>query len=69
MANDEVSLKNKEWIDNSSYSRLLSKWRFAPTGDPMFTGATGEYYSKVMAEKRKELAPGMAAQISKSIGF
>ena len=28
----------KEWIDSSSYETLLSKWRFAPSGDLMFTG-------------------------------
>lgn len=42
----------REWIDNASYEELLRKWRFAPVGDPFFQGEMGQYYSKVMAEKR-----------------
>ena len=48
MTNDQ-----KKWIDNASYTALLYKWRFAPSGDPMFQGDTGDYYAKVMAEKKK----------------
>ena len=44
--------KAKQWIDNASYETLLSKWRFAPIGDPMFQGESGQYYAKVMNEKR-----------------
>jgi len=57
----------KSWIDNSSYEGLLSRWRFAPAGDPMFTGDTGQYYKKVMAEKRAA-DPGGHVAASKSIG-
>ena len=41
-------------------------------GDPYFQGATGDYYSKVMAEKReKREKVGGAAHVSasKSIGW
>ena len=44
--------EQKKWIDEASYEDLLRKWRFAPAGDPMFQGDTGEYYSKVMNEQR-----------------
>ena len=47
-----MTKENKEWIDNSSYESLLSKWRYAPVGCELFQGDTGEYYSKVMKEKK-----------------
>jgi hypothetical protein len=46
----------KKWIDNASYRDLLYKIRFAPVGEPMFTGDTGEYFVKVQRERRA--APG-----------
>ena len=58
----------KNWIDNASYQQLLSKWRFSPSGDPFFEGEIGEYYSKVMAE-RKAADPGAAVAASKAIGW
>jgi len=59
----------KTWIDNASYEELLYKWRFAESGDPFFSGEMGEYYSKVIREKRDALEPGIAAAISKKIGW
>lgn len=58
--------KIKRWIDNTSYQDLLRKWRFAPLGDPMFQGEIGEYYEKVMAEKRKTADH---VQASKNVGW
>lgn len=59
----------KNWIDSSSYESLLSKWRFAPAGSPYFQGETGQYYSKVMAEKRKQVGQGEHVRASKAIGW
>lgn len=56
----------KQWIDNASYEELLRKWRFAPIGDAMFQGETGEYYTKVMKEKRENTNHVSA---SKSVGW
>ena len=50
----KLTKENKNHIDNLSYEQLLSVWRFAPPGDPWFQGETGEYWSKVMAEKRNK---------------
>ncbi len=33
----------KDIIDNMSYEQLLSRWRNAPVGDPIFQGEVGEY--------------------------
>jgi hypothetical protein len=44
--------EQKQWIDNASYEDLLRRWRFAPVGDPMFQGDTGDYYSRVISERR-----------------
>ena len=61
--------KQKEWIDNTNYTQLLSRWRFAAIGDPIFKGETGKYYARVMGEKRNELRFGEAVAASKSIGW
>jgi len=58
----------KDWIDNASYESLLSKWRFAPVGDPFFRGEIGEYYKKIMAQKREEVGNIEHTRVSKSLG-
>ena len=43
----------KAWIDQASYVDLLSKWRFAPPGDPFFsTPEVSEHYKAVMGAKK-----------------
>jgi len=42
----------KKWIDDASYERLLERWRNAPPGDSIFIGDAGNYYKKIMNEKR-----------------
>jgi hypothetical protein len=61
-------LKTK--IDSKSYHELLSRWRFAPNGDTMFEGESGDYWGKRMAELRSQPG-GDDAHISasKSIGW
>ena len=59
----------KEWIDNARYEQLLSKWRFAPVGNPFFQGELGDYYSNKMAEKREEVGHAESVRASKSIGW
>ena len=54
--------KHKQQIDNMSQYELCEKWRFAPIGDPLLQGETGDYFSKVMQEKG-----GMTPEISKSL--
>ena len=60
--------EQKKWIDDADYETLLRQWRFGKTGDPLFQGETGEYYKKVMAEKR-DADPVGAVAASKSIGW
>ena len=61
-----ISKHDKHWIDNASYEQLLQRWRFAPIGDKLFQGELGEYFSKVMAEKKKECDH---VQASKNVGW
>ena len=61
-----MNAQQKKWIDNASYEQLLSHWRFAPIGDPMFQGDTGDYYKKVMGEKKQKCNP---VQASKNVGW
>jgi len=59
----------KKQIDAMSYAEMLSRWRFAPAGgDPMFQGECGDYYAKVMVEKRNN-DPAAAVTASKRIGW
>ena len=63
-----MTKEQKEWIDNASYTELLTKWRFAPSGDPMFIEA-GKYFSEVMKFKRNEIGHDAHTTISKAIGW
>ncbi len=58
----------KDWIDKASYEDLLRKWRFAPVGSPFFVGEEGNYYSKIMADK-KAVDHNEAVRASKTIGW
>ncbi len=60
--------EQKKWIDESPYETLLAHWRFSTFGDPMFQGDTGEYYGKIMFEKRSAL-PDRGVSASKNIGW
>lgn len=59
----------RAWIDNASYEQLLYKWRMALSGDPFFMGDIGDYYSKVMSEKKNALSHADQVATSKSIGW
>lgn len=59
----------KKTIDDMDYESMFSQWRFAPSGSPIFQGERGEYFSKVMGEKRDKLPEGEHSRISKSIGW
>ncbi|MBU2346602.1 MAG: hypothetical protein KJ888_20625 [Gammaproteobacteria bacterium] len=50
----DLTEETKKHIDSLSYTQLLSKWRFAPVGDPWFQGETGDYWSKRMSELRNQ---------------
>jgi hypothetical protein len=57
----------KERIDEMPYAQMLSCWRFAPIGDPMFQGEVGEYFRKEMLEKRN--TEDNPASTSKAVGW
>lgn len=59
----------KKQIDDMSYMELLRRWRFAPSGDSMFQGEVGDYYYKVMTEKRDAVGPEEHTATSKAIGW
>lgn len=48
----DLTTENKVYIDSLDYESLLSRWRFAPCGDPWFQGETGVYWGKRVAELR-----------------
>jgi len=58
----------KKVIDAKSVRELLYQVRYAPIGDEMFQGETGEYWMKRLVELRNQ--DGAAyVQASKSIGW
>lgn len=59
----------KKWIDDATYEHLLSKWRFAPAGDPFFQGDMVDYYTEAMRRKREEIGEGGHVRASKAIGW
>lgn len=58
----------KQWIDSASYEALLSRWRFVRAGDPFFQGEVGNYYAKVMREKRAAVGDDAHVAASKRLG-
>jgi len=64
-----MTKEQKDWIDTASYESLLRKVRFAPIGDVMFQGSSGEYYGKVMDARRKEIGAAGHTATSKRIGW
>ncbi len=56
--------EQKERIDKMSQRELCAKWRFAPVGDPLLQGDTGDYFSKVLKERG-----GFNPEISKELGW
>lgn len=61
--------EQKAWIDAASYEALLSRWRFAPVGDPFLQGEAGQYYKEVMSRKRNEVGDDEHVRASKAIGW
>lgn len=57
----------KAKIDAMPYAEMLYKWRFAAIGDPLFQGETGDYFAKVMKEKKP--SDEERVRISKNIGW
>lgn len=64
-----MTQQQKDWIDGATYRQMLERNRFAPVGDPMFTGEAGKYFGEVMARKRKEVGDAAHVVASKSIGW
>ena len=65
----ELTEENKKCIDSLSYEQLLSRWRFAPSGDRWFQGETGDYWGSVMNKRKEEIGQDEAVRISKDIGW
>lgn len=61
--------EQKKTIDGMSYEAMLSLWRNAPVGHPMFQGDTGNYYTEIMKQKRKEVGDAGHVAASKSVGW
>lgn len=56
-------------INGMGYKEMLELWRHSPSGNPMFQGKTGEYFAKVMEEKKLALCQLDQVIISKEVGW
>lgn len=59
-----MNKEQKQRIDNMTRSQLCYMWRFAPVGEPLLQGDTGDYFAKVLKDKG-----GFSPEISKDIGW
>ena len=59
----------KAKIDIMSLREMLAKQRFAPIGDPLFQGDIGDYFLKVMREKKNAIGNDEWSNISRSVGW
>lgn len=59
----------KKWIDEASYSDLLTRHRFSDIGDEIFWGDAGVYYADVMHKKKESIGRETAVAASKAIGW
>jgi len=57
------------WIDAATYQQLLERWRNAPCGDHMMIGEIGDYFVRVLREKRGQLTHNEQVTVSKRIGW
>ena len=63
----DLTPERKEYIDGLSYYSLLSKWRFAPSGDEWMQGETGRYWGELMQDNSISNEERVSA--SKSLGW
>jgi hypothetical protein len=64
-----LSEEMKKELEEMSYEEMLRKWRFTSIADDIFHGEIGNYYAKIMQEKRAKLPEGQESIISKRIGW
>ena len=62
----ELTPELKAEIDSKSHYQLLSRIRYAPSGDEMFYGESGTYWIKRRNELR-DANPGQAVADSKAL--
>lgn len=56
-------------IDKMGYEEMLGLWRFGDSGNELFQGNIGVYFSAQMKRKRDSLGRGESVAISKRIGW
>lgn len=57
------------WVEKATYEQLLSHWRFAPIGDPMFQNVKVSNRYKERMEELRLANQSEAVFVSKSIGW
>lgn len=61
--------EEKKLIDGMDYVGMLRAWRHSPSGHYLFSGDTGEYFKKIMLQKKNKLEPAERVAASKEVGW
>ena len=56
--------EEKKQIDKMSQFEMCRLWRFAPAGEPLMQGNTGEYFKKVLFEEKGGFTPEISKRLS-----
>ncbi len=65
----ELTQDKKAEIDAMDYRQMLAKWRFTPSGSPLFQDGPAFDYFNARMQRLKAEDPGGAVAASKSIGW
>ena len=66
MAKSKLDGGMKKIIDRMSYDEMLTKYRFAKSGDSCLQGEVGDYFIQIMSEKKAKVDD---VAISKKVGW
>lgn len=64
-----MDINKKQWIDNATYSELLTRWRFEPIGSEWFDGELGEYFKQRFFYLRDSMVGEDLIRVSKAVGW
>ncbi len=64
-----IDPSTKEIIDSMDYEHMLRVWRFAPIGADLLCGEVGDYFKRVLLEKKNMLLHDDQVRTSKIVGW
>jgi hypothetical protein len=59
----------KKYIDNMTYTEMLSLWRFGKSENPLVQGECGKYLGERMSREKTRIGSEEHTRVSKEIGW